>query len=373
MMLAMEPAQCNVLVLVALVLGFCAFWVMRVRSRQPKAAFVGQSNDFDPSPNITTAVDPTASTVRIRQPLQGDPCPADEANHPHGCLATFLRSVSSCLKLEAPVAQAASLAALKAPPTVLPAAAAPSPKPSSTTLSAEAAARLASELCNLCVEIRHAEPGLAREIERISEDIEWLQCFWVFSDFSIETTTALVRSYASLSRDFNLDERRVAEILSAGLIDILPGCGDGSAVVAVVRDIQIIGQLLQTHSFQDVVAAHLMQLKLLLKTSARARQHGLSMVHDLSGLNLALVRSMLDPRNLHAQLHGARFLFTAFPVRFETIVVVDAPPAFGVLLNAVKAVAPGAIPKPLQFVSRPEAEYHCEQVFGQQVLSARVT
>ena len=92
------------------------------------------------------------------------------------------------------------------------------------------------------------------------------------------------------------------------------------------------------------------------------------MVHDLSGLSLSLVRSMLDPRNLHAQLRGAHFLFTAFPARFSTIVVVDAPPAFSILLNAVKAVAPGAIPKPLEFVSRPEALAHCERTFGQPVL-----
>ena len=152
---------------------------------------------------------------------------------------------------------------------------------------------------------------------------------------------------------------------------------------------------------------------------------GVELVHDLSHLSWGLLQSMLDPRSnhhqraptqkwshpascchaacahrvlsacgmrgltcgmrgltssaarasacadLHAQLSGAHFLFTGFPVTFDTIVVVDAPPAFSMLLSAVKAIAPGAIPKPLRFVSRPEAESYCERLFRQPVL--RVT
>jgi hypothetical protein len=216
--------------------------------------------------------------------------------------------------------------------------------------------------------LRYAEPALARKIDAIISDTEWLQCFWVASDHDVEATIARIRCYASWGQDCELDQPQLIEILSAGLIDILPGGGDDCAVVAVVRDIQTICRLLQTHSFQDVIAAHLMQLKLLLKTSSRARQYGVSMVHDLSRLNWALIRRMMDPRNLQAQLQASRLLFTAFPVRFETIVVVDAPPSFGMILNAVKAVAPGAIPNPLQFVYRPEAVSHCVHVFGQRVL-----
>jgi len=237
----------------------------------------------------------------------------------------------------------------------------------SAPMSPEAAARVASNLEHAA--LRLAEPDLAQKIESVLSDTEWLQCFWVACDRDAEATAARVRSCASWSQDLcDPEEAQVAEILSAGLIDILPGGGDDCAVVTVVRDIRIISKLLQTHSFQQLITAHLVQLKRLLKTSARAREHGVSMVHDLSRLNWALVGSMTDPRNLQAQLQAARFLFTAFPVRFETIVVVDAPSSFGMLLNAVKAVAPGAIPKPLQFVSRPEAQIHCERIFGQPVL-----
>ena len=90
-------------------------------------------------------------------------------------------------------------------------------------------------------------------------------------------------------------------------------------------------------------------------------------MHDLSALDWALLRSMMDPRNLYAQLQASHFLFSAFPVRFNTIVVVDAPSTFGLLLNAVTSVAPGAVPESLRFVSRPAAEAYCERVFGQPV------
>ena len=351
--LFMEPPV-QLLALATLVVSICALlWLTRARSRQPEIA----------------AADAT-SAARHKQPLQAvdeastkidtaPPRAADKRGHLQQCIARCLQSTCGCLS-----ANTSKDAAPKSPPPEL----APSTAPLPLTRHSEAATlrSLQAELAQL----RLDEPDLARAIESISDKTDWLQCFLAACGHSVEASTALVRSYASLSQDFKLEETKVADILSAGLIEILPDDGGEAnrAVVAVVRDIQIIGRLLQTHSFHDVVAAHLVQLQRLLTASARARQYGISMVHDLSTLSLTLVRSMLDPRNLHAQLHGARFLFTAFPVRFHTIVVVDAPPAFGVLLNAVKAVAPGAIPKPLEFVSRPEAVAHCERVFGQPVL-----
>ena len=369
-MLAVEPAYFSVLALVALTLGICAVWALRMRRNQPTISSEIQSFSSNPKP-ITKVVEATNSALRRRQPLQIDPCvrldtlrPADESDPLQRCFQSLFRC--SCLKqVDAHVAPFAS----KSPPLAMPPAVPPL-GPSTEALSPEAAARLTSELCSVydSLELRDSEPDVAHEIEQISQDIEWLQCFWAVSNHDVETATALVRAYASSSQAFKMDEPQVAEILSAGLIDILPGGSDDCAVVAVVRDIQIIGRLLQAHSFRHLVAAHLVQLERLLRSSARARQHGVSMVHDLSGLNWTLVRSMLDPINLHMQLRATHFLFTAFPVRFDTIVVVDAPPAFGMLLNAVQAVAPGAIPEPLQFVSRPEAVAHCARVFRQSVL-----
>ena len=365
--LAVMPTHCSVLTFVALALGFFALRIVRVRRRQSYASSDGQSPAFKVPP-ITTASTPP----RRRHPLQVDShalasLPTDEADPLQLLVASFLRCFS-CLDTQG-AAQAKPFAALKVmPPQALPAVAPPSAPPESigSVSQQTVSARLASELRNLQVELtelRFAEPDLAHEVERISEDLQWLQCFWMACHRNVEATKALIRSYASSVDNYKLDGPQVAEILSAGLIDILPGGDDDCAVVAVVHDVRIIAHLLQTHSFHDLVAAHLAQLKLLLKTSARARRHGVSMVHDLSELSWALLRSMLDPRNLHAQLRGAQFLFTAFPVCFRTIVVVDAPPMFRVLLDAVKAIAPGAIPEPLQFVSRPEAEPYCDRIF----------
>lgn len=397
---ATELAHCVLALLAALVLGICALWLVSVRRRQRQRE-IGQSSAVNKiSAPVKEAVDVTATTLRRRQlmhahaPLDTSR-PADEA----GPLQRFVAGVLRCTCFDKahnePVVTHLRAAPKKAPPPpptslLLPAAPTGPPPPSPLPSSSDATARLASELCTLQNALADLRLGTEEthddawrhEVERISDDLEWLQCFWLACDRDVPATTALVRSYAASSRSFQLDKARVADILSAGLIDILPDNRsrsgheeeveeDHCAVVAVVRDIQVIAELLQAYSFRDVVAAHLVQLERLLRTSARARRYGVSMVHDLSGLSWALVRSMLTPNHLAAQLQGAQFLFTAFPVHFDTIVVVDAPPAFAMLLNAVKAVAPGAIPEPLHFVERPEATAHLERVFRGQPIRLR--
>ena len=397
-----EFAQRSVLALMAIVLGgVCALLFVRVRSRRPKITFDGLPPAFKLSLNSSADApdEHTTSVLSRRQRLQVHaPAPENGADHLQRALVSCLRSVTacSCFKADLPMAPKPFAVLQPAPAALAPplAPTAPPPTPARATaeavaagaaasgwraarhctnridasakMSPAAAARLASNF--ELVELRVAQPGLAHEIDLILHDVEWQHCFWAASDHDVEAATRLIRSFASFRADFKLEEAQVAEILDAGLIDILAGGGDDCAVVAVVRDIRVLDNLLQAHSFKDVVAAHLVQLERLLRTSKRARRYGVSMVHDLSQLSLSLIGRMMDPRNLPAQLHGSRFLFTAFPVRFQTIVVVDAPPAFGMLLNAVQAVAPGAIPKPLQFVSRPEAASYCEHVFRQPVL-----
>ena len=351
--LAEEPsAHGSVIARVPLVLGVCAMCIVLALACRRQLRLKAPT---------TPTIEATVCKLRSRPLPLAVPHPVAESNCVQRCIASCLRC--SC----GTNADARKTAALHQ--KILPQS--PTPSGGRTPLPPEAAARLPGELrlleCEL-FRLRLAEPELAQDIELISEDLDWLQCFWAACDRDAEATAALIRCYASSSRAFDLADAQAAEILDAGLVDILPGGDDDCPVVAVVRDIQTIRRLLQAHSFRDLVAAHLMQLQRLLKSSARARQHGVSMVHDLSGLSWALMQSMMDPRNLHAQLSGARFLFTAFPVRFHTIVVVDAPPAFGMLLSAAKVIAPGAIPAPLRFVSRPEADAHCELTFGQPVL-----
>ena len=90
-----------------------------------------------------------------------------------------------------------------------------------STLSPETVIHLANSFH--LADLRLTEPAIAHEIESISEDIEWLQCFWVACDRNQAATTAMIRSYASWRQDFKLDETRIAAILRAQLIEILPG------------------------------------------------------------------------------------------------------------------------------------------------------
>ena len=132
------------------------------------------------------------------------------------------------------------------------------------------------------------------------------------------------------------------------------------------------------------------------------------MVQDLRELSLALVARMMDPRLLLAQaraarlphstspckprvnpacvygrdpvcprcnpnLHGlqaraARFLLGAFPCKWGTIVIVDAPASFGGLWRAAANFLPVEFAESVQFMYRPEAEERLERMFGRRVL-----
>ena len=131
------------------------------------------------------------------------------------------------------------------------------------------------------------------------------------------------------------------------------------------------------------------------------------MVQDLRELSLALVARMMDPRLLLGQaraadsrtapphaspaltlresagvalcprcnhiLHGlqaraARFLLGAFPRKWGTIVIVDAPASFGGLWRAAANFLPAEFAESVQFMYRPEAEERLERMFGRRVL-----
>ena len=95
---------------------------------------------------------------------------------------------------------------------------------------------------------------------------------------------------------------------------------------------------------------------------------GLSMVQDLRELSLKLVARMMDPRMLLAQARAARFLLGAFPCKWGTIVVVDAPASFGGLWRAAASFLPAEFAASVQFMYRPEAEERLERMFGRRVL-----
>ena len=313
---------------------------------------------------ITTAG--ATSAAQHKQPLQAvdeastkidttPPRAADKPGHLQQCIARCLQSTCGCLS-----ADASTAAALKSPPPEL----APSAAPLPSTRSSDAATlrSLQAELAQL----RLDEPDLARAIE-VSNETDWLQCFLAASVTAggINRPCPIVRI---LSQDFKLEESKVAEILSAGLIEILPEGGEANrAVVAVVRDIQIIGRLLP-HSFHDVVVAHLVQLQ-RLRQRARERGSTGSRWSTICRHSASRSSGACSTRGIYtAQLHGARFLFTAFPVRFPY----DCGRRRAASLQRAPECGQGrrarGDSKPLEFVSRPEAVAHCERVFDQPVL-----
>ena len=95
------------------------------------------------------------------------------------------------------------------------------------------------------------------------------------------------------------------------------------------------------------------------------------MVQDLRELSLKLVARMMDPRMLLAQARAARFLLGAFPCKWGTIVIVDAPASFGGLWRAAANFLPAEFAESvcsMQFMYRPEVEERLDRMFGRRVL-----
>ena len=197
-----------------------------------------------------------------------------------------------------------------------------------------------------------------------AKDSLWLRCFLAASRDDGGAAAAQIHSHARTTKAWQHDfgqptSETIAAILSAGLVEILPGddnCHGG--IIAIVRDIGVLGRLLESHSIEDIIAAHLAQLKAVLKASPRAAQHGITFVQDLAELSLMLVGRMMDPRSLRVQARTARLLLGEFPVRWNSIVVVDAPASFGMLWKAASNFLPAAFAKAVQFVARPGAADH---------------
>ena len=167
------------------------------------------------------------------------------------------------------------------------------------------------------------------------------------------------------------DRRPLTNSDAKPLVEVLPELRPESAdapdgpVIAVVRDVQVLGQLLQQFDLSDVVRSHVGWVERLVLSSAAAQQHGIAVVQDLAELSLPLVTRMLDPRALLWQSRAARFLLSAFPCKWRTVIIVDAPPSFGGLWRAVRNFVPA---DDIKFLYRPEAAAQLEEIFGRKVL-----
>lgn len=157
----------------------------------------------------------------------------------------------------------------------------------------------------------------------------------------------------------NTDAKPLVEVIPA------PDGASGGPVIAIVRDVQVLGQLLQQFDLGDVVRSHVGWVERILLSSPAAQQHGIAVVQDLAQLSLSLITRMLDPRALLWQSRAARLLLSAFPCKWRTVIIVDAPPSFGGLWRAVRNFVPA---DDIRFLYRPEAEQQLEEIFGRPVL-----
>ena len=237
-----------------------------------------------------------------------------------------------------------------------------------------------------------------------------LSCFVRVSSREPKAAAELVLAYASWCAAGMVPSHDPRPLASSGrpLVDIVAEvAGTAQTPVAVVRDVRILGELLQEFSFDQILRSHVAKLQRAMLSSHPAQRHGrssrlkspswrchssppsrearpkpricgllhwlllhpgLSMVQDLRELSLALVARMMDPRLLLAQARAARFLLGAFPCRWGTIVIVDAPASFGGLWRAAANFLPADFAESVQFMYRPEAEERLERMFGRKVL-----
>ena len=227
-----------------------------------------------------------------------------------------------------------------------------------------------------------------------------LSCFVRVSDGEPAAAADLVLAYASWCTAGMGPSHDPRPLASRGrpLVDIVPEvAGTTQAPVAVVRDVSVLGELLQTFSFDEVLTSHVAKLQramigslaacaalgprmelpnqqtlhcssFSLGACGRRQRRGFGMVQDLRELSLSLVARMMDPRMLLAQSRAARFLLGGFPCKWTTVVIVDAPTFFGGLWRAARGFLPEEFAESVQFLYRPEAEDQLERIFGRRIL-----
>ena len=253
-------------------------------------------------------------------------------------------------------------------------------------------------------------PGRDVVLQVMADGGGLLSCFVRVSSREPKAAAELVLAYASWCAAGMVPSHDPRPLASSGrpLVDIVAEvAGTAQTPVAVVRDVRILGELLQEFSFDQILRSHVAKLQRAMLSSHPAQRHGrssrlkspswrchssppsrearpkpricgllhwlllhpgLSMVQDLRELSLALVARMMDPRLLLAQARAARFLLGAFPCRWGTIVIVDAPASFGGLWRAAANFLPVEFAESVQFMYRPEAEERLERMFGRKVL-----
>ena len=128
--------------------------------------------------------------------------------------------------------------------------------------------------------------------------------------------------------------------------------GEGRPI-GLVRDISRLSKLLSLHTFDEIASAHLWRLQTLLIGSEPGRRRGVTLVQDLSQLSLWLQLQVMEPRTMLAQARFVRYIFACFPIKWGTLVVIDAPSLFTPLWRALHEILPASIVEQVHFLQSP--------------------
>ena len=203
-----------------------------------------------------------------------------------------------------------------------------------------------------------ADASERRAIEELLRTPRWLQCFVDANAGDAAAATRAVLAYASYAPVGigPASEAAAAPRLTVGgapMIELLRAPDGEGRPIGLVRDISRLSKLLSLHTFDEIASAHLWRLQTLLIGSEPGRRRGVTLVQDLSQLSLWLQLQVMEPRTMLAQARFVRYIFACFPIKWGTLVVIDAPSLFTPLWRALHEILPASIVEQVHFLQSP--------------------
>ena len=203
-----------------------------------------------------------------------------------------------------------------------------------------------------------ADASERRAIEELLRTPRWLQCFVDAHAGDAAAAARAVLAYASYAPVGigPASEAAAAPRLTVGgapMIELLRAADGEGRPIGLVRDISRLSKLLSLHTFDEIASAHLWRLQTLLIGSEPGRRRGVTLVQDLSQLSLWLQLQVMEPRTMLAQARFVRYIFACFPIKWGTLVVIDAPSLFTPLWRALHEILPASIVEQVHFLQSP--------------------
>lgn len=236
--------------------------------------------------------------------------------------------------------------------------------PAASSSSSAADADETQALARLTAAVRErlavATDALERGVlEQLVRTPSWLVCFLRANDDDLAVATTSALSHAAYAKK---GVGPASEIVASprlfvqgeAMIELLTATDGADRPIGFVRDISRLSSLLRQYSFDDISAAHLWRLKSLLMGNILMQRRGVTLIQDLSQLSARLQLQVLEPRNLLAQARVIRYIFSgSFPIRWGTLVLIDAPALFSPVWRALKEFLPEHIVNKVHFLKSP--------------------